>query len=214
MKVQGDYYANGYAKLAGLLAPEVANEVLAMVHSALATSGRAPEAFFRPNAVLVRPAFELYGYGHKPLLGFLWGLTPAMCAVTGRDLLPTYCYFRIYQAHDLCLVHSDRPACEHSLSLALGYSEGKIWPFEIAARRLEKVEEVKATFESDAHASIDLAPGDGALYQGVHYRHGRVTPNPNRWSAHLFMHWVDRNGPWRDEAFDGKARAPVDFQLS
>ena len=64
MKVHGDYYANGYAKLEGLFAPEVANEVLAMVHSALATSGRGPETFFRPNAVLARPAFELYGSVH------------------------------------------------------------------------------------------------------------------------------------------------------
>jgi hypothetical protein len=45
--------------------------------------------------------------------------------------------------------------------------------------------------------------GDAVLYQGVHHRHGRMTPNPNGWSAHLFMHWVDQDGPYRDQAFDG-----------
>ena len=37
--------------------------------------------------------------------------------------------------------------------------------------------------------------GDAVLYQGVNYAHGRITPNPNAWSAHLFLHFVDRNGP-------------------
>ena len=40
------------------------------------------------------------------------------------------------------------------------------------------------------------------MYQGVHHRHGRLDPNPNAWSAHLFLHWVDPAGPYRDEAFD------------
>jgi hypothetical protein len=40
------------------------------------------------------------------------------------------------------------------------------------------------------------------MYRGVNHRHGRIEPNPNRWSAHLFMHWVDANGRFADEAFD------------
>lgn len=47
-----------------------------------------------------------------------------------------------------------------------------------------------------------LAPGDAILYQGVAYRHGRTTPNPNAWSAHLFLHWVDLDSPYKDWAFD------------
>jgi hypothetical protein len=48
----------------------------------------------------------------------------------------------------------------------------------------------------------------------VNHRHGRITPNPNGWSVHLFMHWVDRNGPHRGHAFDGKvtqAKTSFDF---
>jgi hypothetical protein len=57
--------------------------------------------------------------------------------------------------------------------------------------------------------------GDAVLYQGVHHRHGRTTPNPNTWSAHLFLHWVDREGPYRDHAFDGKGDPPrVDFSFA
>lgn len=39
------------------------------------------------------------------------------------------------------------------------------------------------------------------------YRDGDVcrihTPKPNGWSVYLFLHWVDRDGPYRDHAFDG-----------
>ena len=57
------------------------------------------------------------------------------------------------------------------------------------------------------------------LYRGVQHRHGRIKPNPNRWSAHLFLHWVDRDGPHAAQAFDVMAAPPasdggkVDFDL-
>jgi hypothetical protein len=53
------------------------------------------------------------------------------------------------------------------------------------------------------------------LYRGVNHRHGRIKPNPNGWSAHLFLHWVDREGPYRDHGFDGQiAPAPVNFSFA
>ena len=57
--------------------------------------------------------------------------------------------------------------------------------------------------------------GDAVAYQGVDFRHGRTAPNPNRWSAHLFLHWVDPDGPHKDQAFDGKGiQEPVDFTFA
>jgi len=47
-----------------------------------------------------------------------------------------------------------------------------------------------------------MRAGDAVLYRGVNHRHGRIEPNPIRWSAHLFLHWVDANGPFADQAFD------------
>jgi hypothetical protein len=74
---------------------------------------------------------------------------------------------------------------------------------------------VETTFGDDAYAEVSMQPGDAVLYKGVHHRHGRVTPNPNRWSAHMFLHWVDAEGPWRAEAFDRKPAAQaVDFVLN
>lgn len=215
MKVHGDYYANGYAHLENLVPAPVAHELLTQIKTSLDGSEVPIEGFMRDGMMLKRPALEIYGYQHKPLLSFLYGLTPIMSELTQRALLPTYSYFRVYRETDVCWVHSDRFACEHSLSLTLAYSDAKPWAFDIGKRRLERVEDTETTFRDDAYSTIDMGVGDAVLYQGVFYRHGRVTPNPNRWSAHMFLHWVDSNGPYRECAFDGKANtAPIDFQIN
>jgi len=80
---------------------------------------------------------------------------------------------------------------------------------------LVRARPVANDFEADAYSAVEMRPGDAVLYQGVHYRHGRVTPNPNRWSAHMFLHWVDSVGPFKEHAFDGKPLSEsVDFQLA
>jgi hypothetical protein len=215
MKVHGDYHTSGYAHIEGLLPGQVAHEFLAQLKASLEESKVPLRGFLREGQMLKRPALEVYAQQYKPMLAFLWGLTPTMSQLTQRELLPTYSYFRVYREGDVCWVHSDRFACEHSLSLTLAYSDGKYWPFEIGRDRLTQVRPVETTFQEDAYNTVNMVVGDAILYQGVTYRHGRVTPNPNRWSAHMFLHWVDSAGPYRQQAFDGKAtQGAVDFDLS
>ena len=201
MEVVGNYKEDGYAQLKGLVAPEVAQTFLRRLAQDLGKTAR-PVA--GRDEVLKRPALEIHGRDYPPMLFFLWGLTPAISRLVGRDLLPTYDYFRVYRAGDVCRVHSDREACEHSLSLTLGYSDGKVWDLEIGRRPVVGPREgVADDFGGDENVSIGMAPGDAVLYRGLHRRHGRTAPNPNRWSAHLFLHWVARDGHYRDQAFDG-----------
>ncbi len=47
-----------------------------------------------------------------------------------------------------------------------------------------------------------MQPGDAVLYRGIDLRHGRTQPNPNQWSAHLFLFWVERSGEFAQHAFD------------
>ena len=149
---------------------------------------------------------ELYGHHYPMFASFLWGMTPAVEQVTGLALLPTYAYFRLYRLGDICRVHGDRPACEHSLSLTLGYSDDIAWPLEVSPQRTEfpfaRADEQFTAKE--AAGSVAMQVGDAVLYQGVHHHHGRTTPNPNRWSAHLFLHWVASDGPYADQAFAGQ----------
>jgi hypothetical protein len=204
MEVLGRYDEDGYALLKALIEPEVARAFLQQVardigRTILPLSGEANHA-----GVLTRPALQIFGPDYPPMLSFLWGLTPLMSRLVGRELLPTFDFFRVYRAGDVCRVHSDGEACEHSLSLTLGYSEGKAWDLEIGTRPLPgRQKRLSEDFESEPHVSVATAPGDAVMYRGVHLRHGRTTPNPNRWSAHLFLHWVERDGPYRDEAYRG-----------
>jgi hypothetical protein len=136
--------------------------------------------------------------------------------VTGRKLVPTYDYFRLYRHGDLCRVHRDREACEHSLSLTLAYSDGNAWPLELGREGLKGPDDVIAPdFGPEPLSSLTMEVGDAVAYRGVEHRHGRTTPNPNAWSAHLFLHWVDPEGPHADRAFDGKGRPqPVEFTFA
>ena len=129
---------------------------------------------------------------------------PAITALVGYDLLPTYAYFRMYRAGDICRVHSDRYACEHSVSLLLAASSEAAWPLEVGSQHIESPRErADADFGDEPYSSVDMRPGDAVLYQGVHRLHGRMMPNPHAWSAHLFLHWVDPKGPYAEQAFEG-----------
>jgi hypothetical protein len=215
MKVVGSYSDEGYALLEGLVPPEVTTAFLQRLKQDI---GPAPIPLSKveqhPN-LLARPAFEIYGHHYTPMLYFLWGLTPIVGEIVGRALLPTYDYLRIYRAGDLCYVHHDRYSCEHSLSLTLGYSDGRSWDLQVEKARSEPSARVEPDFGSEPFSSLAMNAGDAVLYQGVHHRHGRTDPNPNRWSAHLFLHWVDREGPYKDHAFDGQMKpAPTDFSFA
>ena len=212
MKIHGDYHANGYAHLEQLVPPEVAQ---AFLNGMKQDVGSRPIPLSRAQEhvnLLKRPAFEVHSQNYKPLLYFLWGLTPIIRDIVGRELLPAYDYFRIYRQGDVCRVHSDRYSCEHSLSLTLGYSDDRVWDLQIEKRKAEPSARVDEDFCGEDFASIPMQPGDAVLYQGVQHRHGRTVPNPNRWSAHLFLHWVDRDGPHRELAFDGQIQpAKIEF---
>lgn len=211
MDVIGDFAADGYAHVRNLVPEEVARAFMAKLKEA--TGGR-PIPLSKPQpfpAVLKHPAFDVPSDVFKPMEFFLWGLTPIMSQLIGRELLPSYTYFRIYLQGDICRVHSDRPSSEYGLSMTLDYSDGKVWDLQLGKERIESLYPLSDDFGAMDYASIGMQVGDAVLYQGSHYPHGRMQPNPNKWSAHLFLFFVDRNGPYRQYAFDEKQFAKVDF---
>jgi hypothetical protein len=209
------YHDHGYAVLRGVAPPEVARGLLGLITNAAQRPDVARQMLSRPS-VNTRPSFEFHSSRFPAAFGFHWGLTSKVADVTGKRLAPSYCFFRAYQQGDRCTVHSDRPACDHSMSMALGYSDEKVWPIEVGARYLSVDDANKIhiadDFGEESYASVKLQPGDALLYKGVNHRHGRIAPNPNRWSAHLFLHWVDLDGPFAEWAFDKRPPpAPGEF---
>ncbi|GAB6039792.1 hypothetical protein [Endothiovibrio diazotrophicus] len=112
-------------------------------------------------------------------------IRPRIEALTGRSLLPTYSYLRIYtRATDLPR-HVDREACEFTLTVTLGYEAPSPWPI---------------CLESGGEAMcVELPPGDGLLLLGREVPHWRE-PFSGTHHAQVFFHFVDRDGPlaqWR-----------------
>lgn len=194
------YRAQGYALLKQLFSPIV----VAMFHRQMQEDLdlRGNQAFLSRSDLLTKPAIEVYSHQYGPMATFLWALTPTAAEVAGCDLVPTYAYYRAYQHGDVCLVHSDRYACEHSLSLTLHLADELPWALSIEHRCIDQPEPVQRDFGHQAFTPLPMSAGDAVMYRGVEHRHGRLDPNPNAWSAHLFLHWVDPAGPHADHAFD------------
>lgn len=126
-------------------------------------------------------------YGNFIMEGLLTGLLPKIEQASGLKLFPTYSYFRVYKHGDMLAKHTDRPSCEISISLCLGFTEGKSWPFMIEGH--------------NGTASINLGPGDALIYRGTQRHHWRERFEGQR-QAQLFLHYVDQNGPYTEWRFD------------
>ncbi|HEY2345684.1 MAG TPA: hypothetical protein VGH80_07360 [Xanthomonadaceae bacterium] len=217
MSVSETYKTSGSALLHGLVSPEVAGAMARLSAFFIARAGAG--ALVQPKSILDKPCYEVSSGGLPALSTFLWAMTPKIEEVTGVSLLPTYSYLRAYQQGDICRVHSDRAACEHSVSLTVAYADGIPWALAVADtpkshENRQQKQHGEIDFGDEAYSEYMMAPGDAVIYHGIDYRHGRLAPNPNRWSVHLFMHWVDRDGPHRDQLFDGRPIAgPVDFRF-
>lgn len=202
MRIEGDYKEDGYATIRGLIPPEVASNLFKQLQMDLAAAGKSFQTFAKLNNISRHESVDISGHFYRPLTTFLWGLTPIMSELTGADLLPSYDYFRIYQKDDICRVHSDRPSCEHSVSLTLAYSDGLPWSLEVGSARVSEEGPYFENFGDEPFSAIEMQPGDAVLYRGMNLRHGRTQPNPNQWSAHLFLFWVERGGEFEQNAFD------------
>jgi hypothetical protein len=117
-------------------------------------------------------------------------LWPAVEHAVGEELIPTYAYARLYSNGDVLERHSDRPACEVSVTIQLGRSHHYSWPIYMGGRRL------------------DLAEGDGVIYPGCDVEHWRdKCDGPEGYYAgQVFLHFVRKNGPYAVEAGDSTVR--------
>jgi hypothetical protein len=128
-----------------------------------------------------------FAYGDFLAEGLLRDLQPLVENHCGLTLYPTYSYLRLYKHGDCLKRHVDRPACEISATLCLGYTPDLPWPIWV---------------EHPGHAEpITLLPGDILIYRGIDIPHWRET-YPGERLAQVFLHYVDRSGPHREWKFD------------
>ena len=133
----------------------------------------------------VPSAASLYG---DTLMETLLEMTrPAVERITGLALLPTYSYFRIYRTGDILTAHTDRPSCEISATVTLGFRAPEPWPIYMANGALA--------------SSVALEPGDSVIYRGKELSHWRERFEGEH-HVQLFLHYVDRDGPHADCIYD------------
>jgi hypothetical protein len=126
-------------------------------------------------------------YGDFFMDGLLQDLVPEIERISALRVFPTYSYLRLYKRGDVLRKHFDRPACEISISLCLGYSADEPWPISIEG--------------ASGIANVQLEPGDALVYRGTECAHWREAL-PGDHVAQVFLHYVDQNGPHSEWKFD------------
>ena len=116
-------------------------------------------------------------------------LRPKIEHLTGLSLIPTYSYYRVYTAGDELKSHVDRPACEVSVSLCLGYDyrgEDYRWNLTMGPTELAQT------------------PGNGVIYRCLEVPHSRpiMQAPEGSWHAQVFLHYVEKGGKYEAFRYD------------
>lgn len=121
-------------------------------------------------------------------------LRPTVERMTGIELFPTYSYFRVYKKDDELKPHHDRPSCEISVTLSLGFDSPQPWPIFFRY--------------GDVATQVVLEPGDAIVYRGCDIVHWRE-PFAGDHHAQVFLHYVDRHGPCAEWKLDKRSQLGV-----
>lgn len=112
----------------------------------------------------------------------------------GKTLIPTYTYARIYRTGEVLKRHKDRPACEISATMTLGFDAKNPW---------------KIFFDEEKELGVDLNVGEMAVYAGCDILHWRPAFK-GKWQVQVFFHYVDADGPYAHHAKDGRLEYGTD----
>ena len=124
-------------------------------------------------------------YSNNNFDKLLEDLVPIFEEASGKKLYPTYSYARLYKPGEALEKHTDRPACEISATITLGF-EGNPWSIYMAGNK------------------VDMQVGDAVLYRGIEVEHWREKYTEGQWQAQVFLHYVDADGPHADQKYDGR----------
>jgi len=140
----------------------------------------------------------------------LENLVPTFEQASGKKLFPTYAYARLYAPGEELKIHTDRPSCEISATVTLGF-EGNVWPIYMADHDENKSVEQKLGERDEPYwlknmSRIDMEVGDAVLYRGQEKVHWREKYTEGKWQAQVFLHYVDQNGPNAEWKYDKRQR--------
>jgi hypothetical protein len=108
-------------------------------------------------------------------------IIPDVGRLVGMDLAPTYSYTRIYAKGDVLRRHSDRAACEVSVTVSIEIPEGA-GPSVLHLKP-----------PSMPEAKVEMLEADACVYAGTEVEHWREAI-PEDGYIQLFLHFIDKNG--------------------
>ena len=137
-------------------------------------------------------------------------LTPHFEKACGKRLYPTYAYARLYAPGDELKIHTDRPACEISATLTLGF-DGEVWPIYVGdyteagqGRKITTAHGETKYLINEREIKMDV--GDAVLYRGMDKVHWREPYKEGKWQAQVFLHYVDADGPHAEWKYDKRKK--------
>jgi predicted 2-oxoglutarate/Fe(II)-dependent dioxygenase YbiX len=136
-------------------------------------------------------------------------LLPNFEQACGKKLYPTYAYARLYKPGEELKIHTDRPACEISATITLGF-EGDSWPIYMADyadkhEGREVITQDGSTKYVTNESKIIMGVGDAVLYRGMEKVHWR-NKFEGQWQAQVFLHYVDAMGSYAEHKYDKRQK--------
>ncbi len=127
--------------------------------------------FAGSKSIYADPVFE-------NLLNFI---KPKIEEAYGKELVPTYSFWRTYYKTQDCPPHKDRPSCEVSVTLCIDASHKEdLWTINVEDK----------TFK--------LNIGEGVIYNGCTQEHWRHELQYD-WHRQVFLHYIEKNGQFYPE---------------
>jgi predicted 2-oxoglutarate/Fe(II)-dependent dioxygenase YbiX len=175
--VTNDFDKNGYVHLKDFLDKDNCNELINVIQD-LVDQGKTIKGDRQcPLSDSI--------HGNSTFDKLLEDLLPNFEEACGKRLYPTYSYARLYKPGEELKKHTDRPACEISATITLGF-DGDVWSIYMAGNK------------------VDMQVGDAVLYRGMEVEHWREKYTEGQWQAQVFLHYVDADGPHADQKYDGR----------
>tara|TARA_R110000751_G_scaffold13153_2_gene44488 strand:+ start:241 stop:765 length:525 start_codon:yes stop_codon:yes gene_type:complete len=120
---------------------------------------------------------------HDPLMTALLDTKlPLVEKKSNLKLLPTYAYWRYYVFGATLSKHTDRPACEISVTACIKKYDN--WPIIVE------------------ETSFELEEGDAVLYAGCDQEHKRPGVYKGEGMAQVFFHYVNQKGIYKHHVYD------------
>lgn len=109
--------------------------------------------------------------------------------LVGEELIPSYWFSTTYHKGGWMSCHTDRPSCE--ISVTMNICGDAPWPIKLKDKTGKK-------------QSVVTPVGHGLAYLGIEVEHWRspLRTHDNDRFMQLFLHFVRKNGPYADYAFD------------